>query len=324
MIGFSCKLGAMMATFLDYRSALGYSRRHFHDALRSLDKFILAEYPDEESLTGKIVTDWITAQIGNQDQKTSCVRLFAEYLNSIGQEAYVFPRGHKRPRRTPSAGKSETAYIFTDDELRRLFAAIDELPVSSHQPMMREMFSVMMRLTYTCGLRPNESRMLKHEDVNWTTGTILITKTKYKKERIVVMSPDMLAKANEYNNKRAVLSPDNEYLFPKWSGGTFEQRDIKGCFRECWTHANINICKEDLPRVRVYDLRHRFATSAIIRWIDSGVELSAKLTYLQAFMGHESINETLYYVHYLPAHFVKSSGVDWSAFSEIVPEVVKW
>jgi integrase len=311
-----------MAAFLDYSSALGYSRRHFHDALRNLDKFILAEYPDEESLTGDIVTDWVTAQIGNQDQKTSCVRLFAEYLNSIGQTAYVFPRGHKRPRRTPNSG--ETAYIFTDDELRRLFAAIDEMPVSSHHPMMREMFSVMMRLTYTCGLRPNECRLLKHENVNWTTGTILITKTKHKKERIVVMSPDMLVRANEYNNKRAALSSDNEHLFPKWNGETFEQRDIEGCFRECWARANTNICREDLPRVRVYDLRHRFATSAIIRWIDNGAELGAKLTYLQAFMGHESINETLYYVHYLPAHFVKSSGVDWSAFSEIVPEVVEW
>jgi len=48
MSGFSCRLGSMMSAFLDYRSALGYSRRHFHDVLKNLDKFILAEYPDEE------------------------------------------------------------------------------------------------------------------------------------------------------------------------------------------------------------------------------------------------------------------------------------
>ena len=128
----------------------------------------------------------------------------------------------------------------------------------------------------------------------------------------------------EYNAKREIMSHGSKYFFPKWNGDVFEPCDIEGVFRECWKRANPATLHNELPRVRVYDLRHRFATSVIIRWIDGGAELGAKLTYLQAFMGHSSINETLYYVHYLPEHFVKSSGVDWSVFNEIVPEVVTW
>jgi len=138
------------------------------------------------------------------------------------------------------------------------------------------------------------------------------------------MSPDMLARAREYDAIRAPLSHGSEYFFPRWDGGVFEPRVIQGYFTECWKHANPNVHRDELPRVRVYDLRHRFATSAIIRWINNGAELGAKLTYLQAFMGHESINETLYYIHFLPEHLVKSSGVDWSEFNEIVPEVMRW
>jgi len=313
-----------MTAFLDYRSALGYSRENYRQALQNLDKFIAEEYPDAEELSGEIVSGWVDIQIGNRGTKTSCVRLFGEYLNSVGQTAYVLPRNCISRKKYAGGGKSEAAYIFTDDELRRLFDAIKDIPDNRYEPMLREIFPVMMRLTYTCGLRPNESRVLKYENINFNTGTIFIADTKYGKERIIVMSPDMLACAKEYRAKREHFSRRSEYFFPKWDGGAFESRDVEAYFFECWLRANPNVHRSELPRARVYDLRHRFATSAIIRWISNGAELGAKLTYLQAFMGHETINETLYYVHFLPEHLVKSSGVDWNEFSEIVPEVMQW
>jgi integrase len=52
--------------------------------------------------------------------------------------------------------------------------------------------------------------------------------------------------------------------------------------------------------IRFHDLRHVFATTALTRWIESGANIKSKLGYLRAYMGHESINETLYYVHLLP------------------------
>lgn len=69
-----------------------------------------------------------------------------------------------------------------------------------------------------------------------------------------------------------------------------------------------------MPGIRVYDLRHVFATTALTRRVESGANIKAKMAYLQAYMGHESINETLYYVHLLPETLL--SGGRWDTLSE--------
>ena len=45
---------------------------------------------------------------------------------------------------------------------------------------------MLFRLIYACGLRPNEGRNLRISDINFETGELFITKTKRRKERIVV------------------------------------------------------------------------------------------------------------------------------------------
>jgi len=324
MSTFSSPFAESMKAFLDYRAALGYARTHNQEVLANLDRFIVAEYPAATELTNDLVMRWVGAQTGNLGQKTSSIRMYAEYLLSTGANAYVLPRKAIARTSSPSNRYSETAHMFTDDELSRLFRAIDTIPQDRREPMLSIIFPVMIRLTYTCGLRPNESRVLKCSRINFETSTILITETKGNKERIVVMSPAMLERCKEYDTKRALFSHGSEYFFPTWNGGAFEPRAVQRYFRECWERANPGIDKNMLPSVRVYDLRHRFATAALIRWLNNGAELGAKLAYLQAYMGHDNINETLYYVHILPENLVQSSGINWHDFDDIVPEVVEW
>ena len=50
-----------------------------------------------------------------------------------------------------------------------------------------------------------------------------------------------------------------------------------------------------LPSVRVYDLRHRFATAVLNRWLDEKKDLSSRLPYLQTYMGHKDLEATAYY-----------------------------
>jgi integrase len=71
----------------------------------------------------------------------------------------------------------------------------------------------------------------------------------------------------------------------------------------------------------VYDLRHRFASAVLNRWIDEKRDLYAMLPYLRAYMGHSDLSATEYYVHLLPENLVKSDGINWAALESVIPEV---
>ena len=86
------------------------------------------------------------------------------------------------------------------------------------------------------------------------------------------------------------------------------------------------ICSADCPippRIRVYDLRHRFASACLNRWLDEGRDLMAMLPYLREYMGHGSLNETAYYIHILPENLTKSPAIDWDVFNNMFPEVAQ-
>jgi integrase len=317
---FKLQINKALDDFLKYRQALGYSAVSHEKILRRFTKYIAETVPDCSSLTQEIVMSWYSEQSGKLSEKASCVRQFAEYLNAVGIEAYVLPR-----KIAPfSKSQKDAAYVFTDDELRRLFIAIDDMPENKAEPFMTDVLPVMFRLTYTCGLRPNESRKLLCKDINLDTGEIIIAKTKNNKERLVVMSDSMTKLCRKYDSKRVVFSKNSGYFFPRLDGGTFTAEVVQQQFKDCWRRANQDIYSKMLPAVRVYDLRHRFATAALVRWLEQGKDIKTKLVYLRTYMGHESFDDTLYYVHLLPEHLVYSSGVSWNEFYHLIPEVVKW
>lgn len=315
MSKFISKLGPQMEDMLNYREALGYSPRTYLGTLSNIDRFFAANYPDAETLTSDIVSEWINEQCAGIDEKVTALRVFGSYLLSIGKEAYVVPKNFIGQKLDGPAAP----YMFNDEELRTLFSAADRFPAQYDQPFLPEIVPVMFRLIYTCGLRPNEGRELKRDNVNLKTGEILITHTKRKKERTVVMSSDMSKLAKHYDEKRAIFARGSEYFFPSWEGSAFTNKQVGRYFRDCWKLANPDVT--NLPNVRVYDLRHRFASAVMIRWLDSGQPLMVKLPYLRAYMGHDNITETLYYVHLLPENLIKATGIDWAAFDGIVPGV---
>jgi len=217
--------------------------------------------------------------------------------------------------------KCFSPYIFTDDELCRLFTAIDQIRPSAAHPYKHKVLPVMFRLIYICGLRPVEARTLRTENVFLDSGEVLISQTKRHKDRIVFMSEDMRTLCADYNEQRTCFPFESDYFFPQANGKAFAPATVLREFRRCWENANPNVLEENLPSIRVYDLRRRFATAAVQRWLDDGSDLNAKLPFLRAYMGHDSFSQTAYYIHLLPANLTQSNAVDWSAFDTLIPEV---
>ena len=318
MSTFKSQLMVYMQEFLELRESQGFSTKSYIKALRSLDGFYYNHYPTETNLTKTIVMEWIDVSfrqsLSYMNRKISVIRNLGKYMADKGLDAYIIPDRFITDKRVP------VAYIFTDDEMKRLFNAIDN-HVFSKNAFAHCQFPVLLRLIYTCGLRPQEGRTLEHDKVNITTGEILITKTKGNKDRIVVMSDDMLGLYRKYDALRKIKYPESAYAFPNTNGNAYSCEWLRVHFLKCWQSANPSILTKDLARVRVYDLRHRFASAVLNQWLDEQRNLDVMLPYLQAYMGHAVLSSTAQYIHMIPENLRKSNGVEWDIMNRVIPEV---
>ena len=312
---FSTKIQAA----LDFKQAMGKDIKTHAIYLKNFDCFCTMHYPDASILSKEIAWDWVYSPSHKKrnsgvNNRIYSIRFLGEYLVAIGDDAYIFPDLMTSNKQTFSQ------YIFTDDELRRFFTATDNLPTSSQNPFQQKIAPVVFRLIYTCGLRPNEGRELKSENINFDNGEILITNTKHQKERLVVMSDDMLELCRLYNHYlRLEMTGKSEFFFPMQNGDCYTTAQIRNLFKKCWRLANPGV--SELPSVRIYDLRHRFASTVLNRWIDEKRDLYAMLPYLRAYMGHLDLSATEYYIHLLPENLIKSPGINWSGLESLIPEV---
>lgn len=315
---FTSTFGEKITGFLDYRVARGFKRETYIRHFIRFDRWCMVKHPDQIEFTRELVHDWIDDDAAsNYDiaHRVAAMRQFGRYLCALGEDAYVLPEKY-----APLKSRA-TAYLFTDSELTALFAAIDLLPPTKKEPFLDEIAPTLFRLIYTCGLRPNEGRELLLENINFDTGEVLITHTKRNKERFIVMSDDMLAFACKYELRRRIFGNGNPYFFPSASGEAMTTETVYSAFNKAWSHADLS--GKYPGKVRVYDLRHRFASACLNRWLDNGENLMAMLPFLREYMGHKNLSETAYYVHVLPENIIKSSAIDWDKFNAMFPEVAE-
>lgn len=311
-----------MVSMLEFRHSMGFSVENYVARCKSLDRFCNEYFPNEKELNENIVLGWLQSrpnEVMILNQRASFIRVLSKYIRSTGKNAYVLPDKFIPPQ------KPYVPYILSDKELARLFCVIDEAPENYRLDILQpSLFSTLFRLIYTCGLRPNEGRTLLCKNIDLRSGEILITGTKAHKERIVVMSDDMCALARRYDVLRNATHPNSECFFPSKNGTPYTEKMLGWHFKNFVAAAYSDLEKESLPPVRIYDLRHRFATTVILKWIDEGKNLYSMLPYLSTYMGHAKISHTAYYIHLIPENIRASRGIDWKTMGSVIPEVQLW
>lgn len=312
------KFAAQIWDFIAYRRSFGYKEASYQRLLE-FDKFCCSSYPNESAITKELVWGWVKRKPcethSGQYSRVCVIRLFAKYLNATGIDAYVMPEGLITDRR------NFTPYLFTDSELISIFKASDFALAESRHAFVSPSISLIFRLIYACGLRPNEARLLPYTNINLQTGEILIQRTKRNRERVVVMSEEILEVCRKYSSSQ---KQHGRYFLPNAFGTPFTTLQLRNIFNWCWEKANPGIAPVNMPRARSYDLRHRFASTILLKWLNEGVDLRTMMPYLQIYMGHENLEATAYYVHLLPENLLKNTGIEWDAFSEMIPEVNTW
>lgn len=306
-----------LSEYCDWREALGFSGDHKNHLLK-FDTYCNECHPNEDILTQSLVKGWIAYEIkgGRRciENKCAAIRSFARY---VGNGSYVLKE------RYISYKRNFMPYIFTDEELSALFSAADSIK-KPKDPFFAETAGIIFRLIYTCGLRPQEARKLQCTDIYFETGEIFISKSKLNKDRIVVAHSDIIEMLLKYQKRRNIFCNSGNTFFIHTDGRPITSEQLNDLFQKCWREANPNLDIDMLPKVRPYDLRHRFASAVLQKWIDEGKNLYAMLPYLRSYMGHEEIRDTLYYVHILPDNLLSSETVDWKQIESIGLEYNIW
>jgi integrase len=300
-----------------YKEALGYCAASYEYYLWKLDEYCCLHYPDETNLTKELVNSWAIARAGESintlNRRLAAVREFGRYLKSVGVSAYVLPSKMTGPQ------KRFTPHIFTDAELKSFFYGTDNFERSVRDPLYHYIVPVIFRLIYCCGLRPNEGRLIKTEDMDINTGKIHIRESKRHKDRLVMMTDALLRLCQSYIYVLKQYVPKSEYLFPDIDGKPHSAQWLEYQFRKCWKIAKIEHRQRSQPRV--YDFRHTFATKRLHDWMDQKEDLFFWLPYLCAYMGHSHFSSTAYYIHLLPERLTSSPAINWKVFSDLMPEV---
>jgi integrase/recombinase XerD len=249
-----------------------------------------------ETLTTQLALGWATLPEGCDRSwvayRLSVVRSFAKHLALIDDSTEVSP-ANLLPERSHRA----TPYLYTEDEVRRLIAAAQELP----SPLRRATFGTLVGLRWVSGMRVGETLRLDHEDVDLARGILLVRDSKFGKSREIPVHETTTAALRAYARRRDQLCPQaNTPAFLVSHTGTRLRYDnfhltFLGLVRQAGITSRSSAC-----RPRPHDLRHSFAVRTLTGWYRDGEDVEARLPQLSTYLGHAHPGSTYWYLSAAP------------------------
>jgi len=316
MMEYSSAFAPYITGLVEQKRALGYQYDAQPGILRRFDAFCLERHPYESTITRELMLDWAAKRPGEHPStlqgRTTPVKELAKYMARLGHEAFILPKGllPKVPRYTP--------HIYSNDELKRIFAQTDRCHYCSGVPYRHLVMPVFYRLLYTCGLRLTEARLLKIKDIDLAEGVITITNAKLDKHRQLPVSREMLCRLKDYYQSVHRISAQEEWFFPGYGGKPMTRSNVEKNLRKFLWQAEISHGGRS-KGPRVHDFRHTFAVHCLRRWVLEEKDLRAYLPVLQAYLGHVSLGDTAYYLHLTADLFPNITEQVERTFGDIIP-----
>jgi len=168
------------------------------------------------------------------------------------------------------------AQVMSQDEMRRLLAVATSLKAR-----------LLLSLGYGCGLRAGEVVRLKVKHIDSAQKIIRIEQSKGRKDRNVMLSPEMLDLLRQWWKARpswhdAGTPLEERWLFPgRRRGKPMTTRQLSRLFHEAADAAGIR------KGVTLHALRHSFATHLLDDETDIRI--------IQALLGHDKLDTTARY-----------------------------
>ena len=302
---------------VELKRSLGFKYETEVGAFKRIDSFFISCGLDTKEISKDICSLWCEKRSyeskTNHATRISTMRVFCCYLNDIGITAYIPPKGlTKHPPKYD-------AHIYTDEELKLFFAEVDKSQSVQHEcPYRAQVMPIFFRILYTSGLRVSELRLLRIRDFNLEKGYIHIREAKKHKERLVPVHPSLVKKSLELKQAIHGSSADDDYFFMVHPGRPMTITNVYCNFRRYIEKAGISHTGHG---PRVHDFRHTYCVNLLRKWSDEGKDLMAYLPYMKTMLGHESFEETAYYLKLTSEQFLYIKEKLKSSFPNLINEV---
>ena len=313
---FQSFLAPLIEAYIFYQKASEHWNELSYEAnLLLFDRYCRKQYPEAVELSQEMVDGWCRQR--ETEVNNSCrsriyvIASFIRYLRKRGKTNVMEP---DIPRREPRA---YIPHAFTNIELKNFFRACDSIPDKTITPEQRARkitIPVFFRLLYSSGIRTNEARMLRVEDVDLSHGVLNIRYSKGHEQHFIVLHDSMLALLKEYDVAIRKKYPNRTYFFPARRDTCHTRQWVQVNFRQLWDQVNSTYAT-------AYALRHNYAIENINRWTGEGFGFHSKFLYLSKSMGHRVLESTRYYYSLVPGLADILKEKTQKSFDSIVPEV---
>ena len=284
--------------------------------LRHFDTFFYSNGFEGTTLTKEIVNDFIydpNERPVTHHNKEVLMRDFAIYLADRGHHAYVAKVKTKLPR------CKFVPRIFTDDEIRRMFKAIDNYPQMQNS-YRNAVDPVLFRFLYSTGVRISEALNIVLNDVNVEFGVATIRAAKNMKDRLIPMADSLTKRITIFMNDFHRYSDSKMWLFSSCHNGKMGQMDKSTAYN----HFRDYLLMADIPHTavgpRIHSFRHGYAIKCLKNWVLAGNDLTVLLPYLAAYMGHSDFRATQYYLRLTSDLYPEIVRRVEAEFGYVIPE----
>jgi site-specific recombinase XerD len=294
-------LGEAIEQYVAWRQAHGAK---FTTARNLLRQFLRHADGDAEcdAVTKTQVLAFLTGEgpiTRHRENKTYALAGFWRYAISRGY-AHCAPLPEDEPRSPLRA----PPYIYTRDELRRLFDPGNvEISRRGAKQLDAVTFRTLLLLLYGAGLRFSEATGLTLADVDLSEAILTVRDTKFYKSRLVPVGPQLAAVLATYMSARPgdwVAQREVAFLLANRDGTQLASSTVQVAFEALRRVARVHGAMVGRQVPRLHDLRHSFAVHSLMVWYRQGADVQRLLPVLSTYLGHSDLEGTKVYLSMTP------------------------
>ena len=310
------KLNTLITQYVAFRKSLGEDFRSAESLLRTFCRR-MGEGVDLVDVGAQPVQDFL------RGTGTPSGYWRRKYDTLHGLYRYALSRGlvdHAPLPSTVPRTPRFVPYIYTEDELRRLFSAA---VVCRKDPRKLEPHTLrtILVLLYGAGLRVSEAVALTVADVDLAGSVLTIRNTKFNKTRVVPIGSQLNQVITQYAARRKQAGHPQSSSAPFFvlrRGGRVSVQLVEQAFRCVREYAGVS--RDDGARYqpRLHDMRHSFAVHRLTAWYQEGADVPKLLPQLATYLGHTQIAATQVYLTITPEVLHEASvRFEHYAFQEV-------